>query len=195
MTISLRTALVLASAVIAVFALDSVPLAQVVIIRPHRQHKIKLAKTNFRTRKVHRVKAVKDPAMVAAARDAKLAHQTMKLALPIYEGHQALAMKLCSLADRDIKQGLKVLPAAIEAGFIPRKPLRAHRARKALFTYTKEQIRASNVQLQKAASLIQSALASLSQATGRYGGYRAQAANSLNQALQEIDTALKLRDG
>ncbi len=141
-------------------------------------------------------RAAKDPAMQAAARDAHQAHLIMKAALPIYDGHRALAMELCGQADRDIKEGLKGVPAANQVNFSMRKPPVLDKSReKKLSKYSPGQIQASNAQMQNAVPAIQSAIKALGQAAGDYGGYRTQAANALNQALQEIQTCLQLRGG
>ncbi|HTQ10338.1 MAG TPA: hypothetical protein VMI31_09730 [Fimbriimonadaceae bacterium] len=145
----------------------------------------------------HRVqRAAKDPAMIAAAKDARQAHITMKSALPIYEGHRVLAMKLCGLSDRDIREGLTGIPSAPPVDFTTRKPLKLDKnSEKELMKYSTGQIQASNAQMQRAIPMLQAALQALSQAAGDYGGYRTQAANSINQALHEIQICLQLRGG
>ncbi|MFI5385102.1 MAG: hypothetical protein ACHQ50_03185 [Fimbriimonadales bacterium] len=144
----------------------------------------------------NRISKAQDSAMIAAARDAHQAHLAMKAALPIYDGHRVLAMELCSLADRDIKEGLRGIPAAPAANFSLRKPLKANKNReKPLLKYSAAQIQASNAQMQSAVPMIQAALQALSKAAGDYGGYRTQAASSLNQALQQIQICLQLRGG
>ena len=46
------------------------------------------------------VRIARDPAMVEASRDAHAAHQLLKSALPIYEGHREVAIALCGLAGK-----------------------------------------------------------------------------------------------
>jgi len=168
-----------AFAIMTLFVVHASAMGQVNTIRPQRH-----------------ARAVKDPAMVAAAKDARQARLTMKAALPIYEGHRALAMKLCGLSDRDIREGLTGIPAAPQTDFSKRKPLKLDKnAEKELAKYSTAQIQASNAQMQKAVPMLQAALQALGQAAGDYGGYRTQAANSINQALQEIQTCLQLRGG
>src|SRR5579862_6882173 len=117
-----------------------------------------------RARKIDR-----DPAMTAAAKDAHQAHLPMKSALPIYDGHRVLAMELCGLADRDIREGLTGVPTAPPANFANRKQLKANKNReKPLMKYSSAQIQASNADLQNAVPMIQAAIQSLSKAAGDY---------------------------
>lgn len=135
----------------------------------------------------------KDLGMVNAARDAHTAHLSLKSTLPIYEGHRVLAMKFCALADKDIKEGLKGLASAPPVNFQDRKPLKLNKnEEKALAKYSSAQIQQSNQELQNAIPMIQSALQALGQASGDFGGYRTQAANSLNAALKEINISLEI---
>ncbi|HTQ12150.1 MAG TPA: hypothetical protein VMI31_18955 [Fimbriimonadaceae bacterium] len=140
------------------------------------------------------VRVAKDPAMVAASRATREAHAALKLALPVYGGHRDLALALCSLAEKDIKAGLKWTPAAPIVDFTLRKPLKLHKKHKGIVaSYFQAQMQASDAELQQAIPMIQSALNALSQARADYGGYRSQAATSLNRALQEIQASLQTR--
>lgn len=144
--------------------------------------------------RVHKVRVIRAPALVAATKDVHQAHTALKLALPVYGGHRDLAIALCSRAEKDIKAALKWRTTMPPVDFSLRKPVKAHKNRdRALVEYSPTQIQASNSELQSAVSTIQAALQALDQAASDFGGYRTQAANSLNQALQEIQTCLQLR--
>lgn len=140
------------------------------------------------------VKPAKDQAMVAASRDARAAHALLKSALPVYDGHREVAMALCSLAVKDIKAGIKIAPSAPLLDFSYQAPLKVHKGRKnGQIAYSQAQIDASDAQLQSAIPLIRSAIDDLYQAAGDHGGYRTQAANLLNEALQEVQASLNFR--
>jgi predicted RNA-binding Zn ribbon-like protein len=140
------------------------------------------------------VKPAKDQAMVAASRDARTAHALLKSALSVYDGHREAAIALCSLAVKDIKAGIKVPPSAPLLDFSYQAPLKVHKGRKSgQIVYSQAQIDASDVQLQSAIQLIRSAIDDLYQAAGDHGGYRTQAANLLNEALQEAQACLRTR--
>jgi len=201
----MKSFLIASLAIFALFALATPSFAQVKhkhkkhahkvhVVRPARRVIIRPAVHRAHVKRGVVVGVVRDPAMVAAYRATHQAHLALKAALPVYEGHRDLALSLCSLADKDIKAGINWAPGAPVFDFSLRKPLKLHKHRnKVAVVYTPEQVQTSNAQLRSAITLLQTALQALGDATGSHGGYRMQAATSLNRALEEIESALMVR--
>ena len=151
--------------------------------------------------KDHKVKPghsqkLNDPALKAAEKDIQVARKLLGHGLPIYEGHRALAIDLLQLASKDIRAGYRLGQIGNrEMNSAQSLPKVDAKSEKALRKYSADEIEKSNNLLRKALPFIQDAIKQLNSAAGDYGGYRTHAMQALNESLNQVNIALKVRSG